>query len=290
MCTQQVWDLEGLEQRVPKDAEFWFRYHADFLGIDEIYLYDLDGSYKDLRIVQELRSRGKLFYEDSIASIPPLREVFELAGYKTSTTHLAQTLVQQHCWHRARQNADWVISVSHGWDMFLFSPSMGTISELLQELRPDEVTYVLGVRYGVKEDAEAAAEASNVFTRFPYHNDPSIRPEQLLSTEEQIVIANPRLVDCAVLGEVVVRQEAPLRSNLLEPLEPCPGRSVGPEFSAPSVQKRRLDPWRWRANHYVSLLGRSVVFRVEESTPELREFSIYDEAAVALGHRLASFG
>jgi hypothetical protein len=45
------------------------------LGIDEIYLYDLDGSYKDLRIVQELRSRGKLFYEDSIASIPPLREV-----------------------------------------------------------------------------------------------------------------------------------------------------------------------------------------------------------------------
>ena len=25
----------------------------------------------------------------------------------------------------------------------------------------------------------------------------------------------------------------------------------------------RLDPWRWRANHYVSLLGRSVVFRVE---------------------------
>ena len=43
------------------------------------------------------------------------------------------------------------------------------------------------------------------FTRFPYHNDPSIRPEQLLSTEEQIVIANPRLVDCAVLGEVVVR-------------------------------------------------------------------------------------
>ena len=40
MCTQQVWDLEGLEQRVPKHAEFWFRYHADFLGIDEIYLYD----------------------------------------------------------------------------------------------------------------------------------------------------------------------------------------------------------------------------------------------------------
>ena len=137
------------------------------------------------------------------------------------------------------------------------------------------------------------------------------------------------------------RQEAPLRSNLLEHDVPCPGRSVGPEFFAPSMQKRRrhlmgstrgcrpyqfelgkrtnscdvekqlisrfwslrighiyffhcellfffsrLDPWKWRANHYVSLLGRAVVFRVEEATPELRDFSIYDGQAVALGHRL----
>ena len=44
------------------------------------------------------------------------------------------------------------------------------------------------------------------FTRFPYHNDPSIRPENFRSPEEQIVIANPRLVDSAVLGEVVIRQ------------------------------------------------------------------------------------
>eukprot|EP00435_Cladocopium_sp_Y103_P037294 s1649_g9.t2 len=266
MCTQQVWDLEGLEQRVPKHAEFWFRYHADFLDIDEIYLYDLDGSYRDLRIVQELRSRGKLFYEDSIASIPPLRE----------------------------------------------------------ELRPDEVTYVLGVRYGVKEDVPEARMTRDGcalvnskpgkwmmikrFTRFPYHNDPSIRPEQLLSTEEQIVIANPRLVDCAVLGEIggarifstfgaetkagswgMVTCDSIARffssSILFDGFEfkitksgwPTPISLLDVDLVA------RLDPWKWRANHYVSLLGRSVVFRVEaggESTPELREFSIYDEAAV----------
>ena len=44
------------------------------------------------------------------------------------------------------------------------------------------------------------------FTHFPYHNDPSIRPENFRSPEEQIVIANPRRVDSAVLGEVVIRQ------------------------------------------------------------------------------------
>ena len=92
---------------MPKHTEFWFRYHIDFLGIDEIYLYDLDGSFKDLSIVRELQERGKLFYENFITSVPPLKEVFTLAGYKTWTTHLAQTLVQQHCWQRARQNADW---------------------------------------------------------------------------------------------------------------------------------------------------------------------------------------
>ena len=29
----------------------------------------------------------------------------------------------------------------------------------------------------------------------------------------------------------------------------------------------RLDPWKWRANHYVSLLGRSVVFAFEDGSP-----------------------
>lgn len=103
------------------------------------------------------------------------------------------------------------------------------------------------------------------FTRFPYHIDPSVRPEQLLSTEEQIVIANPRLVDTAVLGDVVIRQEAPLYSNMLAPLETC---SSTPEFAGPLMQKRVLDPLKWRANHYVSLLGRAVVFRVEDQCPE----------------------
>lgn len=110
LCTQQVWDFEGLEQRVPKHAEFWFRYYSDYLGVDKIYLYDLDGSFRELSIVKELQERGKLFYEGSIPSIPPLRDLYQKAGYKTSTTHLAQTLVQQHCWQRARQNADWALA------------------------------------------------------------------------------------------------------------------------------------------------------------------------------------
>ena len=102
------------------------------------------------------------------------------------------------------------------------------------------------------------------FTRFPYHVDPSVRPEQLLSTQEQIVIANPRLVDFAVLGDVVVRQEAPLYSNLLDPLETCSPAQTKGEFAGSLMQRRTLDPWKWRANHYVLLYGRSVVFRVEE--------------------------
>ena len=249
LCTQQVWDFAFLEQHVPKHTEFWFRYHIDVLGIDEIYLYDLDGSFKDLSIVRELQERGKLFYENFITSVPPLNEVFTLAGYKTWTTHfrtdfgstalLAQSTAK--CWlgtdlsgvDQLKNQHRWVvdvyiiciyiiyiicisyihiyfsytsilhpqieefviirysevISVSHGWDMFIFSPSMGTITDLIQdgvrgfaawidklspnytahlvcplnklahglalppcqELEPDEVTYLLGVRYGLKE-------------------------------------------------------------------------------------------------------------------------------------------
>ena len=44
------------------------------------------------------------------------------------------------------------------------------------------------------------------FTRFPYFNDPAIRPEKFYSTEEEIVMANPRLVDCALLAQLIVRQ------------------------------------------------------------------------------------
>eukprot|EP00434_Breviolum_minutum_P009505 symbB.v1.2.008368.t1/scaffold524.1/size192337/17 len=79
------------------------------------------------------------------------------------------------------------------------------------------------------------------------------------------------------------RQQAPLRSNIFQ--------SNSCEFTAPARQ-RRLDPWKWRANHYVSLLGRAVVFKAsctdprEDLTPELRVFSFYDKDAVALGHRL----
>ena len=54
------------------------------------------------------------------------------------------------------------------------------------------------------------------FTRFPYHLNLGLRPEALGIPEEHIVIADPRLVDSAVLSEVVVRQDAPLWSNLLQ--------------------------------------------------------------------------
>lgn len=107
LCTQQAWDLPGLERRVPGHVEFWFRYYSDYLGVDLIYFYDFDGSFEDLGILQELRKKEKLYYEKAIASIPPLPELFDMAGYKTSTTHLAQALVQQHCWQHARQTADW---------------------------------------------------------------------------------------------------------------------------------------------------------------------------------------
>ncbi len=112
LCTNGVYDYQGLEQVIPGHVEFWFRYHSDYLGIDEIYVYDLDGSFKDLSIIRELQERGKLFYERFIPSIPPLEDVFDQAGYKVSTTHFTQTSVHQHCWQRARQNADWALSLA----------------------------------------------------------------------------------------------------------------------------------------------------------------------------------
>ncbi|CAJ1444136.1 unnamed protein product [Effrenium voratum] len=218
LCTQQVWDFEGLEKRAPHHAELWFRYFSE-LGVDEIYLYDLDGSFRDVGFVtKELQGAGRLVYEGSISRIPPLGDLYALAGYKTSTAHLAQTLVQQHCWQRARQNAQWVISVSHGWDMFLFSPVMASLDDLLQPQDDDD------------RKADRPGPAANVFLRFPFHVDPAVRPEELLSTEEHIVIANPRLVEMAVLGDVVKRQEAPLQSNLL--------RTRGAEFAGAMMTER----------------------------------------------------
>ena len=121
LCTNGVYDFQGLEQLIPGHVEFWFRYHSDYLGIDEIYIYDLDGSFKDLSIIRELQERGKLFYERFIPSIPPLQDVFDQAGYKVSTTHFTQTSVHQHCWQRARQNADWALSLAPKVSFFFFS-------------------------------------------------------------------------------------------------------------------------------------------------------------------------
>eukprot|EP00439_Symbiodinium_sp_Y106_P046599 s640_g5.t4 len=289
LCNSQVWGSHSLKQLAPDLMEFWFLYYSENLKIDEIYVYDLDGSFESMLIVQELRASGRVVYDPFFSSIPPLKDIFALAGHKTSTAHLAQTLVQHHCWQQARQTADWVISLNHGWDMFLFSPAGGTLQDLLEELPPDQVTRVLGVRYGEHDSVDSDAQATpnvNVFLRFPYHVDPGVRPEKN-STEELVIIAKPSLIANIALSAVVVRQDAPLRSNLLEHPLPCP-KGKSREFAGPMMHKaRQLDVEKWRANHYVQALGgRKVLYRSEEQMVELRNFSIFDAAAVQLGHEL----
>ena len=91
-----------------------------------------------------------------------------------------------------------------------------------------------------------------------------MRPEKN-STEELVIIAKPSLIANVALSAVVVRQEAPLRSNLLEHPLPCPnGQSR--EFAGPMMHKaRQLDAEKWRANHYVQALGgRKVLYRSED--------------------------
>ncbi|CAE7362383.1 unnamed protein product [Symbiodinium natans] len=288
LCNSQVWGAQSLQELAPNLMEFWLLYYSEHLGIDEIYLYDLDGSFGSVPLVQELRASGRVVYEPSFSSIPPFKDLFELEGYKTATTHLVQTLVQHHCWQQARQNADWVISLNHGWDMFLFSPAGQTLEDLLQDLEPDQVTSVLGVRYGDLDEFDAKVRPSgNTFIRFPYHNDPEIRPEKHRSAEEIVVIAKPSLIDGVALSAVVVRPEAPLFSNLLEHPLPCP-KGQSREFAGPMMHKAQwLDAGKWRANHYVQALGgRKVLYRAEEPMVALRNFSTFDAAAVQLGSEL----
>ena len=109
LCNSQVWGSHSLKQLAPDLMEFWFLYYSENLKIDEIYVYDLDGSFESMLIVQELRASGRVVYDPFFSSIPPLKDIFALAGHKTSTAHLAQTLVQHHCWQQARQTADWVV-------------------------------------------------------------------------------------------------------------------------------------------------------------------------------------
>ena len=109
LCNSQVWGFEWLKKKAPGLVEFWFRYYSEHLGVDVIYVYDLDGSFERLPLVEELRAQGRLAYENSFADIPPLKDVFNLEGYKTSTTHMVQALVQHHCWQQARETADWAV-------------------------------------------------------------------------------------------------------------------------------------------------------------------------------------
>lgn len=78
-------------------------------------------------------------------------------GLQTNTAHYAQTMVQHHCWQHARHTADWVISSSHGWDMFLFSPRGESLQALLSRLPPGEMSVVEGLRYGTREDCGGRA-------------------------------------------------------------------------------------------------------------------------------------
>ncbi|CAE8597703.1 unnamed protein product [Polarella glacialis] len=292
LCSQQAWDFPGLESRAPGHVELWFRFHIDVLGIDEVYLYDLDGSFENLDFVQELRARGRLIYDESIRDVPPLGDIYRPTGMSVHTAHFAQSLVQQHCWQSARHNADWVISVPHGWDMFLFSPVGHSIDELLSALAPNQMHLVHGVRYGATPDG-AEDHDQNVFGRFPLHIDPEIRPERFGSPEEHIIIAPPRLVSSIVLSNLAPRVEASLFSNLLEPLQTLGSgfSDALPEYAGRMMHEtQHLDPQVWRANHYVQLLGRSLLYKEEELHPELRDFRFYDESAVELGMRLAENG
>jgi len=276
MCTQQVWDAQWIERRVPGHLEFWFRYHLQFLGIDVIYLYDLDGTFADIPLVSELREAGRVIYEDAFSRVPPLPDIFERYGLQTNTAHYAQTMVQHHCWQHARHTADWVISSSHGWDMFLFSPRGESLQALLSRLPPGEMSVVEGLRYGTREEP---VEHPNVLGRFPHHIDTSASPE-VAGPPERMLIADPRLVASSVLSDFVPRPEAPVAASLA-----CDG----PDFIGPrmrGVQKLSRD--EWRANHYVQLHGnRGMLFAKEEGFPELREFVNHDALAALLGDNLA---
>jgi len=273
MCTQQTWDASFLESRIPGHLDLWFSYHLEVLGIDQIYLYDLDGSFADLEVVAYWRAAGRIIYEDAFGEIQPLKRVFEDLGLNTGSAHLTQTLVQHHCLQQAKTNADWIVSVSHGWDMMLFSPTQ-TLNELLDSLPEDALTFIPAVRYGTKEETPAGNTGGNVFSRFPHRNDLNLPMDTMGIPEERILIGSPRLLDGLLLSDAVTRLGSQLYSSLRQGL----GFSERAQWN-PHI----VDPVLWRANHYVELLGRKLVYLRETIFPELRAFSEFDEAAYALG-------
>merc|ERR1712232_955503 len=130
---------------------------------------------------------------------------------------MGSTLVQHHCWQQARHNAEWVISVAHGWDMFLYSPLGESLTHLLKRLPKNGVSYIDGVRYGSPFFADRVAQErikhKNVLGRFPFHVDLSVCPESCDLPEERILIGPPQLVDGVVLSSVAPRIEASLASK-----------------------------------------------------------------------------
>ena len=41
-------------------------------------------------------------------------------------------------------------------------------------------------------------------------------------------------------------------------------KSTANQLAGALMEKRQLEPSKWRANHYVTLLGRALVFKVED--------------------------
>merc|ERR1719247_3062916 len=134
LCTQQAYDAGGLEARAPGHLDFWLRYHTDVLGVEDVYLYDVDGSFADHPTVAYLRAQDRLVYSAAFARIPPMAELFETHGVKYRTAYLLQGLVQHHCWQQARHGTEWLFMVPHAWDMLLFSPEGAPVSELVDTL------------------------------------------------------------------------------------------------------------------------------------------------------------
>lgn len=83
----------------------------------EVYVYDLDGSYA--KPLAQRIAAGQVRYEDGFKDLAPFGRLFAEHGVRYNTSFLVQSFVQNHCWRAARHDAEWVLMVSHGWDMFL---------------------------------------------------------------------------------------------------------------------------------------------------------------------------
>jgi len=88
------------------------------------------------------------------------------------------------------------------------------------------------------------------------------------------------LLDGILCAEVALRIDSSLFSSLRQ------GYGFCERGDAEKSDFHIVDPSIWRANHYVELLGRKLLYNGEKDFPELRAFDLFDDAAFALGERL----